>query len=124
MVQMNYDQQPLAFVKKHGVVLVSAKGPVPRFTEAIANGPVKGNWWAHPKSHQIFEALQTVVESGEVLVCRLVNGKRTLVHRRLWPAIARAAKMFRAENISRIVDVHTPSGHHEITEVVWRKHRI
>ena len=116
---MSNDYQPLAFVKKHGVVLVSAKGPVLRFTEAIANEPVKGNWWAHPKSREIFDALQKVSESGDVLVCRLVNGKRTLVHRRLWPAIARTAHMFKAEQISRIIDVHTSSGHHEIIELAF-----
>jgi hypothetical protein len=31
--------EALAFVEAHGVVLVSAKGPVPRLTEAIAGEP-------------------------------------------------------------------------------------
>jgi len=75
--------EAMAFVKKHGVVLVSAKGPVPRLTEAIVNEPIKGSWWAHPKSHDIFAILQIVANSKDVLVCRLVNGKVTFIHRRL-----------------------------------------
>jgi hypothetical protein len=42
----------IAFVQKHGVVLASAKGPVPRLTEAIVGEPIQGSWWSHPKSHQ------------------------------------------------------------------------
>ena len=47
----------IAFVRQHGVVLVSAQGAVPRLTEAIVGEPVKGSWWAHPKSHHIFAIL-------------------------------------------------------------------
>src|SRR5205823_5482417 len=71
--------QAKSFVQKHGVVLVSGKGPVPRLTEAIASEPISGSWWGHPKAHEIFAVLQAVVESGDVLVCRLVEGKVSLV---------------------------------------------
>jgi len=32
--------EAIAFVRQHGVVLVSAKGGVPRLTEAIAGEPI------------------------------------------------------------------------------------
>ena len=32
--------------REHGIVLVSAKGPAPRLTEAIIGKPIKGSWWA------------------------------------------------------------------------------
>ena len=35
-------QEALEFVETHGVVLVAARGPVPRLTEAIAGEPIKG----------------------------------------------------------------------------------
>jgi hypothetical protein len=70
--------EALAFVQQHGVVLVAARGPVPRLTEAIIDEPIKGSWWAHPKSHHIFAILQAVTDSEVVLVCRLVDGKVTL----------------------------------------------
>jgi len=78
--------QALAFVERHGVVLVAAKGPVPRLVEAILGEPIRGSWWAHPASHQIFAVLSKLEESGDLLVCRLIDKKITLVHRRLWPA--------------------------------------
>lgn len=109
--------EALAFVKEHGVVLVSAKGPVPRLTEAIAGGPIKGSWWGHSKSHQIFAILEVVTESEDVLVCRLVEGKITLVHRRLWPALVRVAARFPPNRISKVRQEHTASGRHVNKEV-------
>jgi hypothetical protein len=103
----------LAFVREHGVVLVSAKGPVPRLTEAIAGEPIKGSWWGHAKGKQIFAVLQNVGEHEDVLMCRLVDGKVTLVHRRLWPALAAAAAQFAPERIAKVAQEHTDAGHHE-----------
>jgi len=104
--------QALAFIKENGVVLVSAKGPVPSLTETIAGGPIKGSWWSHPKSHQIWAILEAVTDSKDVLVCRLVKGKITLVHRRLWPALVRLAARFPPERISKVSQEHTASGRH------------
>ena len=113
--------EAIAFVQQHGVVLVSAKGAVPRLSEAIAGEPTKGSWWAHPKSHHIFAILQAVTDSEDILVCRLVDGKLTLVHRRLWPALVRVADRFPATRIAKVRDEHTPSGHHVSREVPFPK---
>jgi hypothetical protein len=113
--------EAMAFVKKHGVVLVSAKGPVPRLTEAIVNEPIKGSWWAHPRSHDIFAILQIVANSKDVLVCRLVNGKVTFIHRRLWPALVRVAPRFPARQIAQVHEEHTTSGRHVTREVPFPK---
>jgi hypothetical protein len=48
-------RQALAFIRKHGVVLESAQGPVPSLAEAIAGEPIRGSWWGHPSSRLIFE---------------------------------------------------------------------
>ena len=109
--------EALAFIEQHGVVLVSAKGPIPRLTEVIAGEPIKGSWWGHPKGHQIFAILEIVTESEDVLVCRLVKGKITLVHRRLWPALVRLSKRFSPEKIAQVKQQHTPSGRHVNKEV-------
>lgn len=47
-------RQALAFIRRHGVVLEAAQGPVPSVAEAIAGEPVRRSWWSHPKSHEIF----------------------------------------------------------------------
>jgi hypothetical protein len=102
----------LAFIEEHGVVLVAGRGPVPRLVEVILGEPIKGSWWAHPASHRIFGVLQAVEESGDLLVCRLVEGKVTLVHRRLWPALARMERRFTRQQLAQIHQEHTPSGKH------------
>jgi hypothetical protein len=110
-------EEAMAFVREQGVVLVSGKGAVPRLTEAIVGEPIKGSWWAHPRSHQIFAILQAVTHSKEILVCRLVDGKITLVHRRLWPALVRMAGRFQPDRLAQVREQHLPSGRH-VTELV------
>lgn len=109
--------EALVFIEQHGVVLASAKGPVPRLTEAIAGEPIKGSWWGHPKGQQVFLILEAVTESQSVLVCRLVKGKITLVHRRLWPALVRLAKRLSPDQIAQVKQEHTSSGRHVNKEV-------
>lgn len=107
----------LAFVREHGIVLVSAKGSAPRLTEAIVGETINGSWWAHPQSRHIYAILQAVTASGQVLVCRLIDGKITLVHRRLWPALARLADCFAPERLAQVTQEHTASGSHVNREV-------
>jgi hypothetical protein len=114
-------EEAAAFVREHGVVLASAKGAVPRLTEAIVDEPIKGSWWAHPKSHHIFAILQAVTESEDILVCRVVDGMVTLVHRRLWPALVRVAERFPPNQIAQVREEHTPSGRHVSREVPFPK---
>jgi hypothetical protein len=109
--------EALAFIEEQGVVLVSAKGPVPRLTEFIAGEPIKGSWWGHPKGQQIFVILEAVTDSDDVLACRLIKGKITLVHRRLWPALARLAGRLAPEQIAKVHQEHTASGRHVNKEV-------
>jgi hypothetical protein len=52
-----------------------------------------------------------------VLVCRLVDGKITYVHRRLWPALVRAAERFPRKHVAMVHEKHTASGKHVIDEI-------
>lgn len=110
-------QQALAFVEQHGVVLASARGKVPTLTEAIVGAPIKGSWWGHPDGKHIFAVLSEVQEHDDILVCRLLAGKLTLVHRRLWPAVAALAGEVPIETLARVRQVHTAGGKH-VNEVV------
>jgi hypothetical protein len=105
-------RQGLAFVKRHGVVLQAARGPVPSLAEAIAGGPIRGSWWGHPKGHEIFRVAEAICESPEVLVCKLVDGKVTYIHRRLWPALVKLASRFRKEQLAKVWNEHTRTGAH------------
>ena len=113
--------EAMAFVREHGVVLASAKGPVPRLADVIAGESIKGSWWAHAKSHDIFNIIQEVGESPAVLIRRLVNGKVTFVHRRLWPALVRVAHRFPANQLAQVHQEHTPAGHHVSRELSYPK---
>ena len=110
-------RQAFAFIRSHGVVLESARGPVPSLVEVIAGEPVRGNWWSHPKSHEIFAVTRAVRDSDDVLVCRLIQGRITFVHRRLWPALVRAAGRLSSVRLAQVREVHASSGHHVTTEV-------
>ena len=114
-------KQALTFVKTHGVVLEAARGPVPSLAEAVAGGPFRGSWWSHPKSREIFALTRLVRESDDVLVCRLVAGKITFVHRRLWPALVRAAHHLPRKRLSRVGEVHTRLGRHVTRELAFPK---
>jgi hypothetical protein len=109
---MNIDA--ISFVRQHGVVLESAKGPVPSLAQAVAKTPIHGNWWAHPDGKEIFRATRLVRDSEDVLVCRLVDGKVTYVDRRLWPALVRLAGHFPREALDAIREEHSSSGAHRI----------
>ena len=112
MTDLMSGDEALAFVREHGVVLESAKGPIPRLTEAIVRGQIKGSWWSHPQSRRIFRVLQSVADSDEIFVCRLVGGKVTFVHARMLPALVRLAERLPPGRFARVRDVHTPSGFH------------
>jgi hypothetical protein len=109
--------EALVFVSTQGVVLEAGSGPVPSLAEAIAGGPIRGSWWAHPQGRQIFAVTRAVRDCSDVLVCRLVGGKITYVHRRLWPALVRLAKRFPQTDLAQIHEVHTASGKHVLEEI-------
>lgn len=114
-------KRALAFVKRHGVVLQAARVPVPSLAEAIAGGPIRGSWWGHPKGHEIFRAAEVISSSPEVLVCKLVEGKITYVHSRLWPALVKLAARFHGEQLVKVWDEHTASGAHRSRRQVFPK---
>ena len=111
--------EALEFVRSHGIVLESATGPVPSLASIIAGGPVRGSWWGHARSHEIFELSRAVRDSPDVLVCRLVGGKITYVHRRLWPALVRVAERFPRKHLAKVHEKHTASGRHVSEEVAF-----
>ncbi len=106
----------ISFVAEHGVVLASAKGQAPRLIDAIAGEVILGHWWSHSRANAIYNVLTEVQDSPEVLVCRLLKGKITLVHRRLWAALARLADRFEPGQIARVVEEHTETGRHATAE--------
>jgi hypothetical protein len=104
----------LAFVEKHGIVLASARGPVPSIAQEVAGEPIVGSWWAHPKGKAIFAALSEIDDSFDVRCFKLIDGKVTFVHRRMWPALVRLAKdgVIGADRAASLQQEHMPTGEH------------
>jgi len=80
----------LAALAERGLLLVQDKA-LPSVATILAGAPVRGSWWGHPQSNRIFRTLRRLSEHRDVLFCKLVSGKVTLVDRRLWPAFLAAA---------------------------------
>ena len=112
-------RQAIAFVKANGIVLESASGPAPSLAAAIADEPIRGSWWKHRKASQIFRCSRAVRDSKDVLVCRLLGGKVTYVHRRLWPALVKLHDRFESKYLSAIREIHTAQGKHKLHVIAF-----
>lgn len=108
---------PIRFVEQHGVVLESGRGPRPALADAVAGEPIQGSWWGHKQGRAIFRATRAVRDSDQILVCRLVGGKITYIHRRLWPALTRLVKSLDKRAISALREEHTGSGAHRVRTI-------
>jgi hypothetical protein len=103
-----------SFVEEHGVVLASARGPVPSVAEAIAGEPIVGSWWSHPKAQVIFDALSSIDDDDDIRCFKLVDKKITFVHRRLWPALVKLAQagVLDRTRVESVQQEHMPTGEH------------
>jgi hypothetical protein len=115
------EKDALEFVRRHGIVTESARGPVPSLAEAVAGAPIRGSWWSHPRAEEIFRLSRAVRDHPDVLVCRLVRGKVSFVHRRLWSALVRLASEFPASYLGDVREIHAPSGKHIVRETPFPK---
>ncbi len=108
--------QAIEWVQEEGVVLEAAEGPVPCLAWKVAGESIQGSWWSHAASHEIFALTRALRASPDVLVCRLISGKVTYVHRRLWPAIIRLADDIGHVRLTAIREIHTERGSHRVEE--------
>lgn len=56
-------------------------------TSLLAKEPVSGSWWTHPRANEMYRAFTEAEDADDVEVVKLLGGKLTFVHRRLWPAL-------------------------------------
>jgi len=106
-------EEALNFVEANGIVLESSLGRVPTFVDFVVGERVT-RWWGHPKGRVIFALTRAIRDSPDVLTCRLIDGKVTYVHRRLWPALVKLSNELNETDLGAIREVHLPSGEHQI----------
>jgi hypothetical protein len=89
---------------EHGLLLVQGQAEVPSIADLLAGEPVttRGYSWDYvPAKTLAFE----LSARDDVGVCKLLRGRTTLVHRRLWPAVHGLAVAARANVHSALLDV-------------------
>ena len=77
---------------KHDGLLLKSDPRFPSVAGLVAGEAIRGSWWAHPAAHAIFQELQRLAAHPDVLIVKLVAGKDTLIHRRLWPELLALAQ--------------------------------
>jgi hypothetical protein len=81
------DRSLAVALEEYGLLLLQDK-VLPSAVGMITGERVAGSWWSHPRSHEIFRRLEELEAAGDVVATKLIGGKVTFVHRRLWPALA------------------------------------
>ncbi len=76
-------QRVFEALKRRGLLLVSDKA-FPSVSGLIVGEPLKGSWWSHPLAHTIFGVNEMLEDHKDVLITKLIDGKVTFVHRRMW----------------------------------------
>jgi hypothetical protein len=68
-------------------LLLETDAHLPSVASLIAGEPISGSWWSHPFAERIYVTLGQFTDHRDVMFTKLLSGKVTLVHRRLWPEI-------------------------------------
>lgn len=68
-----------------GLLLVQDR-ELPNVVTLISGEFLRTSWWSHRQGRTIFAVLSALAGHEDVLIAKLLAKKRTLVHRRLWPA--------------------------------------
>jgi hypothetical protein len=80
----------LAALRRHGLLLT--QDPVlPSLVTLVTGERLRGSWWSHPEGRKIFLLLGELAEHPDVVRTKLLAGKDTWIHRRLWPDLLAAA---------------------------------
>ena len=79
-------QRCTAHLRKHSL-LMSSDARYPSVTTIVAGEPVAGSWWDHASGKQIYAIQNRLLAHKDVLAVKLIEGKVTLVHRKLWPDV-------------------------------------
>src|SRR5438309_9920460 len=79
-------EQARAALERIGLLLLSDPA-LPSLVGTIVQEPLRTSWWGHPRGHDIYHAMKALADDPHVLSTKLVAGKVTYVHQRLWPAV-------------------------------------
>ncbi len=93
-------------VARHGILLQTG-GEFPSATTTITGEPLSGSWWSHPQASLIHWVLEALDEHRELTTVKLINGKVTLVHTSLWPALVAIGSARQSWQMARLSPLAT-----------------
>ena len=65
-------------------LLLQSDPLLPNVASIVSGERIVGSWWGHKKGHEIFALLKRLDANPDAMTTRLVSGKVTYLHRRLW----------------------------------------
>jgi len=77
---------------KHFGLLLESDLRLASVAALITGEPLRGSWWAHPLAQTIFRVNEQLAKNRDVLTTKLISGKVTFVHRRLWSEVLAIAE--------------------------------
>jgi hypothetical protein len=83
-------------------LLLQQDRTLPSVVGIVTGQSLRSSWWSHPKGRLIFAVLSELADHPDVLLTKLLSGKVTLVHRRLWPALAGVGAAREAWQLDRL----------------------
>ena len=92
----------LEMLRKFGVILETDKA-FPSITGMMVGEPIHGSWWSHPMANDIYMLSQRLIHHHDAVFLKLLSGKTSYVHRRLWPeliAIGTAQENWQVDGLS------------------------
>jgi hypothetical protein len=95
-------KRALALLEANGFLMLQDKA-LPNLAELVAGRPISGSWWGDANGRAIFKVANEIDDHPDVLATKLVAGKVTFLHRRLWRAlivIGRARELWQTERLS------------------------
>jgi hypothetical protein len=100
-----------------GLLLLQDKR-LPNVVTLLTGETLRSSWWSHAKGGLIFAVVTKLSDHPDVLIAKLLQGKVTFVHRRLWPAflaVASAGEEWQVRGLSAeaarvLVDANEANG--------------
>ncbi len=109
-------------------LLLETDARLPSVASLIAGEPVSGSWWSHAFAQKIFTTLGQFADHRDVMFTKLISGKVTLVHRKLWPeitAIGKARAPWQMKGLSKsahnLLEMIDEQGSLRTDQLAWPK---
>lgn len=90
-------------VLKQNGFLLESDAKLPSVCTLITGEALHGSWWSHPLAQVIFRVNEQLEDHKDVLITKMISGKVTFVHRKLWSellAVARAREPWQTKRLS------------------------